>query len=403
MKNNILVALISLIMLMNSCNNDKEQDNQQIIYTYTMPKLIFNGVAPGPGNWKSETLDPQICVDSSNCLNLVWSSDENATIKFSRSIDFGSTWSIPQNLFSGWEQVLCVNSSTLFLTNVLEGSVPGTQLVFTKSEDNGLNWNDYKYIFKAKSEFFAHIPAIATDNQGTLYVSFCLHDHNQSDGHHEIYFSKSTDNGDSWSEPRNLSNNPLFHSDYPAINIDYQNNINLTYWQNVKDGARTFFIKSDDGGNNWSSPRNINNDYDNIVMGMCPIISDSTGKLYVVYSIEPNPGDVFITTSIDGGNSWINRKNISHSSGDSYMPKIAMDHQGVLHVVWYDNSQGIYDIYISHSSDGGATWTDPQNLSNSTESSFAPSIDIDSNGKIYIVWDEGDISNKHIYFVCSEN
>lgn len=93
----------------------------------------------------------------------------------------------------------------------------------------------------------------------------------------EIFFSKSTDGGETFSAPQNLSNNEGF-SDSQSIAVD-GSNVFVAWSDKYMDNTAIFLIKSTDGGQTFSAPQ---------------IISSSTG-FSSSQSIETDGTSIFNT------------------------------------------------------------------------------------------------------------
>src|SRR6267143_550654 len=81
-------------------------------------------------------------------------------------------------------------------------------------------------------------------------------------------------------------------------------------------------------------------------------------------------------------------QNVSSNPGASDYPQVAVDSQGSINIVWLDSTPGYYAVFFSRSTDGGATFSTPQNLSNNPAGSSSPQIAVDS-GNINVVWVDG--------------
>jgi hypothetical protein len=90
-------------------------------------------------------------------------------------------------------------------------------------------------------------------------------------------------------------------------------------------------------------------------------------ELYVVYTGRPpgnlrDDGDIFFVASLDGGQSWGRPVRLNDDDGDAlqFFPSIDVDPNGIIHVMWGDMrddpSQIRYHIYYTRSEDGGETW-----------------------------------------------
>ncbi len=52
--------------------------------------------------------------------------------------------------------------------------------------------------------------------------------------------------------------------------------------------------------------------------------------------------------STDEGATWSAAQRLTWTSGWSYFPAIAIDSSNTIHVVWYDDSLGNYEIYYKN-------------------------------------------------------
>ena len=91
-------------------------------------------------------------------------------------------------------------------------------------------------------------------------------------------------------------------------------------------------------------------------------------------------------------------QNVSSNPGVSYYPQVAVDSKGSINIVWLDTTPGYYAVFFSRSTDGGATFSTPQNLSNNPAGSTSPQIAVDSGGNINVVWVDNTPSNYQIFF-----
>jgi hypothetical protein len=132
------------------------------------------------------------------------------------------------------------------------------------------------------------------------------------------------------------------------------------------------------------------------------IAIDTNNHIHVVWGDEtPGNYEIYYKKSTDGGASWITKK-LSYNLGDSKKPSIAIDSNNHIHVVWGDETPGNYEIYYKKSTNGGASWTTKRLTYNSGDSS-SPVIAIDSNNHIHVVWGDYSPSNNEIYYKKSTN
>ncbi len=99
-----------------------------------------------------------------------------------------------------------------------------------------------------------------------------------------------------------------------------------------------------------------------------------TGDLVVVWNDRLfGDADILAIRSNDGGDSWSTpvRVNDDLSGEAQFLPWVDVDEDGVFHAVWYDRRHDGFDIdvYYSASVDGGATWEPNVRV---TAASFTP-------------------------------
>ena len=99
--------------------------------------------------------------------------------------------------------------------------------------------------------------------------------------------------------------------------------------------------------------------------------------------------EIYYSRSIDGGNSFIEPVNLSNSINDSMDAKIELWGARSIAVVFSENN----DIYYTSSVDGGISFSPPEDISNNPETlSTDPNIDFADNAQVKIIWIEHDLT-----------
>ena len=256
------------------------------------------------------------------------------------------------------------------------------EIIFGRSSDYGQTF-EFTNISNTPSKISWN-PRIRVD-ESNVYVVWNEMTGNASD----IFFASSTDNGKSFGTPINVSNNPLESLDAGiAVN---KNKIFLVWNQNTADSDDIFFSKSADNGNEFSEPINLSNSKDVSQIIRDTQIALSGNNIFVVwYDGTEDDSDVFFTRSVDGGITFSKPVNLSQTNAKSELPQIVADNENV-YVVWQDYSQGNGDIFLRESTDSGATFGSIRNLSNNVEESnifiLGPQIFL-ANNQVYTVWED---------------
>ncbi|MCX7785008.1 MAG: hypothetical protein N2201_02085 [candidate division WOR-3 bacterium] len=92
--------------------------------------------------------------------------------------------------------------------------------------------------------------------------------------------------------------------------------------------------------------------------------------------------------------NYLEPVNVSNNSGRSENPSIAVDSRGTVHLVWTDNTYGIQqgnqwnqEILYAYKPAGGI-WSTPVNISNNARASRFPCIKVDGNDNLHLVWQD---------------
>lgn len=143
--------------------------------------------------------------------------------------------------------------------------------------------------------------------------------------------------------------------------------------------------------------------------GQRKVASDRNGGFYLAYRKKNNGRhQIFLAhAKLEGGKyifEYTDRPISFVSAGDDQrVPSIAVDEDGVLHVVWYGansgNSSNERQIKYSRSADGGKTWSEWKNIA--PVAGFRPvdeywqehPVITTGNGKIWVVWEGRDAKN----------
>jgi hypothetical protein len=202
-------------------------------------------------------------------------------------------------------------------------------------------------------------------------------------GGNEILFRKSTDGGATFGPIDNISNSPQ-SSSFPSIAVQ-ENNIYVVWSEN----GEILIKKSTDSGVSFGPSQNLS---ENVGFSNLVHIAVSANNIFVVWSNAFGNEEIWFTRSTDGGNTFETAENLSNSAGDSRVGlsyAVAANGNNV-YVVWYDeiNPSEPEEILYRQSSDGGSTFGDIVNISNTPGQSLIPSVAADE-GSVYIVWTEG--------------
>ena len=209
--------------------------------------------------------------------------------------------------------------------------------------------------------------SMASTDGGDIYVVWDeLYNTNR-----EIHISYSHDGGSTWSstnEDRIIS----YPNGNNATHPDIFTNGSYVYavWQEKYEGRwQIMFGLSNDSGSSWSSTQqdNLVTNPENTTVWDCTnpkIAVDSNGQIHVVwlgYNTTLKQWEVYYAYSKDDGNSWSSKSKyvmISDASikGDVKSLDITITDADIIYVFWTKPYSGSYEVFVSSSEDHGVTW-----------------------------------------------
>lgn len=383
--------------------------------------LSTNGAAPNiTPNLSASDADyvfPQIVTDSTGkYVYAVWEKQSTHGIQFSRSNDFGQTWS-SANLLSSSNSVTpqIATDETgkyIYVTWVVLGTGNNNVSVIV-SIDYGNTWGVVKNVYTPSILPSTQDAYVKTDSTGkNVYLVW-----NEAGTPDAIKFVKSSDYGVNWTTSSIVTLSGAINAHEEKIQIsDNGQNIYVIWW-GVDD--RIQFVYSHDYGSSFSLPIDI---FLSVYTVSFPqIATSSDGKyVYAVWISNDGINDLIqFNFSSNYGVDWSDPATtpgdspyLSVNGQDSENPQIATSDSGkYVYATWSRKNNGTNTvIQVAISSDYGITWINP--LSTTGTNHLPPNLSIDnvnslgcqlttnSSGRnVYAVWSSGAPSN--IQFAAS--
>jgi hypothetical protein len=266
-----------------------------------------------------------------------------------------------------------------------------SEIYFKKSTNGGDNWTTNKRLTWNSSWSLG--PDIAVDSLGHLHVVW----YDFTPGNYEIYYTKSTDGGASWTTSKRLTWNAGW-SQSPSIAVYSSDQLHVAWSDSTPGINEIYYSRSTDGGATWSTSKRLTW---NSGWSFAPDMAvDSSGLLHVVwYDNTPGNDEIYYLKSTDGGTNWSSSKRLTWTSGSSLSPSLFADSLGNLNLVWSDNTPGNYEVYYKRSVDWGATWSTNMRKTWNSGESASPVIVVDSLGRLHVVWYDHTPGNYEIYYL----
>jgi len=134
-------------------------------------------------------------------------------------------------------------------------------------------------------------------------------------------------------------------------------------WHDLTPGKREVFFRA--SANNGTSFENVINISENLADSLDPQIAASGSNVYVTWhDLTPGKPDVLLRASTTNGTSFGAVVNLSKNEGHSILPGIGTVGKNKVYVVWEDNTAGKPDILFKMGKSAGAKFGKVVNLSN---------------------------------------
>jgi hypothetical protein len=103
---------------------------------------------------------------------------------------------------------------------------------------------------------------------------------------------------------------------------------------------------------------------------------------------EKKISDVYFSRSADGGKTWAEPVDVSNTPGVSTEPVLAVGTDKSIDIAWIDTTSGEShpDVYCVSSNDAGKTWSKPEDVSNTPGVSSQPAIAVGGQGTVHVAW-----------------
>jgi hypothetical protein len=317
--------------------------------------------------------------------------------------EFGGTYQAVGDPVTAWDP----DGSAVYYANIafnrtetVHHSAFASAITVSRSTTGGDTWTTSFVVQDDDPSIFHDKEWLAVAPNGDVYVAWARFRFGQGGpfGYLEspIVISKSTDDGQSWSEPEVISVGPYSQFAVPQVAPDGTVYVSYENWKSPAgiSGGRAWVARSTDGGETWTNHFvGLINDLrsplpgSNFRVNSGPVLTvGDDGTLHNVWANwQGGSGDIVYTRSSDQGETWTKPVKINQESvkSDQFFPWI--DATGdFLHVGFVDR-QYTGDELLDHSyavsTDGGDTWSQTERVTEESSRSDASLFGVGCTGE----------------------
>jgi hypothetical protein len=281
------------------------------------------------------------------------------------------------------------------------------------SKDAGQTWKSYSMI--SKYGVWGD-PVLLFDTTGRVYY-FHLSDYSKGSWIDRIVCQSAPNVDGKFNTGTFPKPSGTKAQDKHWVALDPKNNEIFMTWtqfdaydsREPRDSSRIMFSKSSDQGKTWSNPQRISKfagdcqDGDYTVEGAVPAVGPN-GEVYVTWA---GPKGLVFQRSLDRGKTWLAEEQILHEQHGGWdltipgmyrangLPILQCDlsdgpNRGNLYLNWCDQKSGYNntDVWLSVSEDGGKSWSAPRKVNQDETKTHQ-----------FFTWMTVDQSSGYLYFV----
>ncbi len=282
-------------------------------------------------------------------------------------------------------------------------------IFFKRWNANSATWTTVEVV-STESTSAAFSPSLVVDMSGNVHVAW--HDTSDFQGSgtdYDIFYKMRNATTNTWTMTEVISTWSPGDSVSPVLALDGTDTVHLVWCDSTEylgSGLfRDVFYRARDATTRtWSDTELVSTESTLGTMNVV-LIAEATGNLHIAwtdvtdYAGAGTDEDVFYKFRNATTGTWMTAEVIStESTNDSFSPCLALDTDGTVHVAWEDytdyNGAGMDgDVFYKQKNITTGTWTTTVVVSTeSTESSWKPSLAVDMKGTVHVAWE--DITNQ---------
>ena len=355
---------------------------------------------------------PQIVASGDgNRLAAIWTDWPNRIIQVATSSNGGASWGTPVDLSAPDSYFPQVTSSSdgMRLVAVWERHDGSDLLVQAAASSNGgASWGSPVDLSNTglNASLASADPQVTGSSDGTRVTALWKH----SDGSKiRVQAATSSNGGATWGPPVDLSGAGQ-NADEPQIDAAADGRHLAAVWKRWN--AFNYIVQaatSSDGGASWGSPVDLSAAGQDAWRPQLATAGDGSGMAAIWMRYDGGHWIVQTAASVNAGTSWGPSVDLSAPGQSANWPQVAISGAGSRIVAIWQRRNGISDpnpndtVQVAVSSSSGVTWSTPVDLSDGHDASFAQIVASSDGTRVTAVWDRWNGANSIVQAASSSN
>jgi len=253
---------------------------------------------------------PAVASDNQGSLFVAWAGSQPNGVYFSRALAGRAAsvteWIAAQLLpapreSATWPAIVSDGDSTIYVAYTIPLN-EDRGIYLTRSEDDGDSWSDAITVFDGGEAGWDLVgPANLTQTEdGSLHLLWTRWTQLPEMQSVALAYARSEDDGQTWSEPEIVTEEPLLGSAILGVQERFIHRI----WKGLIDGRPVIWHQfSEDGGLSWSSAGRVVDP--GIIPGPTSLIADQNGNPLIVQLAESNAGQLLLQEWVWTTDRWV--------------------------------------------------------------------------------------------------
>lgn len=273
----------------------------------------------------------------------------------------------------------------------------GSDVFFAYSTNQGRTWSANKLVNNPITTLSHSNPFLLAGAQNTFYLVWQA----SGGGLGYIFFAQSTDGGLTWSLATRVHGSAQAPQRQNPALARLSDGTLIAAWDDNRNGQPQIFTsrRSPGAGQGWASDAPLDAaSTDDQTHASLAVGAEDVIYLAFQQAVSGTPG-IFFTRSTDGGLTWESGKQLNDGTASAIAPQLAVDSTGEPYCAWCEGRGNRDDIYAARSPNGGAGWTQPTRVNDTTGDGIGspPAIAVDGAGNVQVAWSDGRNLPAEIY------